>query len=145
MGVFRQLGDPVCPPCLCQHHGAEYGNLEPLVAAAAHTPNAAAYGPGAIILSVPITTTERCCIVVNAAMIVDCATLISRFDITRPPGTQIGTQEDDILTNELNLTHHAAWETLDAGTYTYNLQRIGAGTFDVYAAWLKVIASDCEG
>ena len=144
MGTFRQLGDPVCPPCLCQHHGAEYAERIPLTLHTPLTPNQDLLGAASTIVSDAITITEQCCVVVNAAVIVDAATAVTRFEIERPIGTVRTLQEDSVLTNELALLHLATWEVLPAGIHTYFLQLTAGPAKRVYAAWLKVIASDCE-
>jgi len=98
-----------------------------------------------IIVSQAITTTKRCCIVVNAATIGDYATCYTSVEIERPLGTIRTTQRDISAFGELYLQHHAAWEVLDPGTYTYFLVNHATASKHIYAAWLKIIASDCEG
>lgn len=144
MGVFRQLGDPVCPDCLCQHHAANCGQYTPPTPHIPLTPNMVSAATGAILVSTAITITERCCIAVNAAAIVDAGTLHTRFEIERPLGTLRTTQQNRTISGEITLLHHAAWEVLDPGTYTYYYVHVGGSPNNVYAAWLKVIASDCE-
>jgi len=143
MGIFDQMGDPVCPPCICEHHEEAYvdrGGQTPIAA----TPEYDVIDLGVTILQQAITTTETCCIVVNAAILTAATTGPPFFEIERPQGSIRTTQEDEAISGDLKILHHAAWETLPPGTYTYFLMnRIGA--VPIHAAWLKVIASDCEG
>lgn len=146
MGVFRQLGDPVAAGvCLCQHHGAAYAEIS--ASAAGWNPVASqdTFANGAVIVSQQITTTERCCIVVNAAAVTDQLTFQTQLDIERPHGTNRTTQEDTVDTGTMRLHHIAAWEVLNAGTYTYELVNRGGAGKKAALAWIKIIASDCEG
>jgi len=147
MGIFGQLGDPVtaAAACLCQHHGAAYaedigqslwGNIQ------------VSFNPVAdatIIISTPITITERCCVVVNAAMMGLDTYPATDFEIERPQGTIRTTQESRIASSQMELLHHAAWEVLDPGTYTYYLMNRSGALRYIFAAWIKAVASDCEG
>lgn len=144
MGVFRQLGDPVCPDCLCQHHGAAYAERAP--SGPPDTPIIVRDNivDGGTILSQAITITERCCVVVNAATLVRDNFQATDLEIERPLATIRTTQEDVVVTGAMHLLHHAAWEVLDPGTYTYHLVNRAGAVADVWVAWLKVIASDCE-
>jgi len=147
MTIFHQLGDPVAGAgvCLCQHHGAAY----------AETPGGTIPQSvdciyenvinDAVIVQIPITITERCCVVVNAAIATTNMYTQASFEIERPLGTIRTQQEDSVLSNHLLLTHHASWEVLDPGTYTYFLVNRHGGTTMIFAAWIKAIASDCEG
>lgn len=151
MTAFRQLGDPVCPecppppPCLCEHHGAAYAENVPVDTDVPRTPNRATYSNTEVITSVAITITERCCVVINAAVMTAATIPVIAFEIERPIGTIRTTQEDEITTQDMRLTHHAAWEVLNPGIYTYYLVDRQAPLITLSAAWLKVIASDCEG
>ena len=145
MGIFKQLGDPVCPDCLCEHHGAVYTPHPGVIYGDSPWMRYESIASNAVIDTVQIVTTERCCIIVNTAMIATGATLATYFEIERPLGTIRTSQEDRVLTESVSLLHHAAWEALPAGTYTYYLVNRAGTTRDIYAAWLKAIASDCEG
>ena len=145
MPVFDQLGDPVCPDCLCEHHEAAYAEFE-TVQGAFSTPTVEDnFADGATIAQVQITTTETCCIVVNAALVGLYIHDPTDIEIERPVGTIKTTQEDFVAISQLRLFHHAAWEVLPAGTYTYFLVNHSGGNLTVNGAWLKAIASDCEG
>jgi len=142
---MRQLGDPLAGvECLCQHHGAAYAETATPTEPTTKSINYTGIGPGATITQVQITTTERCCIVVNAATISNITTPVTAFEIERPLATIRTTQEDEITTGELRLTHHAAWEVLDPGTYTYYLVNRHATPIFNFGAWIKAVASDCE-
>lgn len=148
MGSFRQLGDPVCPvcpPCLCQHHGAAYAELAGTTPYTAQATNYTDTPNGGTIISRAITITERCCICVNAATLLWAGVLPTALEIERPLGTIRTQQEDVVTTNAYAIMHHAAWEVLDPGTYTYYLVNRSGATLSICAAWLKIIASDCEG
>ena len=145
MGVMRQCGDPVCPPCECQHHGAAYSEMHGTIVWAAVIPDYTTIANNTAILSRAITITERCCIAVNAAAVVVLATSVTDMELERPQGTIRTTQEDIITTHQLKLSHHAAWEVLNAGVYTYHLMNRSGASMYPFAAWLKVIALDCEG
>lgn len=145
MGVFSQFGDCVCPPCLCEHHGAAYAARATDDDMKSMTVASAPFVDGATIVSQTILITEQCCIVVMAASLVDYPIHPNVIEIERPIGTIRTTEEHYVDTNDLMLHNHAVWEVLNPGTYTYFLvNRMGA-TLDVYSAWLKIIASDCEG
>jgi hypothetical protein len=145
MGTFRQLGDPVCPDCLCQHHEKAYAEWTP--PANLHTDDLyyELLDVDATVVEVAITTTETCCVVVNAAAITKNSYAATDFEIERPKGTIRTTQEDQVSSNLLKLIHHAAWEVLPAGTYTYYLVNRSVGTRRIMAAWIKAVASDCLG
>jgi len=145
MTSFPQLGDPACPACLCEHHEAAYAETPVATMANSYWSVVREYLNGVTIVSAPITITERCCIAVNAATIIDSSEQPSALEIERPLGTIRTTQEDEITCNELRLLHHAAWEVLDPGTYTYYLVNRRGWEIYLHAAWLKIIASDCEG
>jgi len=148
MGVFRQLGDPLgaAPAaCLCQHHGAAYAEQSPVTSSEPLTLLYDNIADGATIVSQAITITERCCVVVNAASIVRNTVPVTAFEIERPLATIQTDQEDLIETVDGRLFHHAAWEILDPGTYTYYLVNRAGAVTKVYASWIKIIASDCEG
>jgi hypothetical protein len=147
MTVFHQCGDPVAGAgvCLCQHHGAAYAELSSQEPLFAYTPNFTQIADGATVVQVQITITERCCIVVNAALVAANTATAAHFEIERPVATIRTTQEDAVPSGGITLLHHAAWEVLDPGTYTYYLvNRSGALSF-TFAAWIKAVASDCEG
>jgi len=145
MGVFDQMGDPVCPACLCEHHGAAYAEVASVSPLGAVNVNYNTVADGATIVQAQIVTTERCCIVANAATIIGELYNATAMEIERPVGTLRTTQEDELLSADIKLTHHAAWEVLPAGTYTYYLvNRLGTPLYP-FATWLKIIASDCEG
>lgn len=145
MPVFDQMGDPVCPPALCQHHEAAYVEWTSPAVAEALDVNYQDIANGVTIVSVPITITETCCITVNAAMLGNYNIFPSFLEIERPVGTIRTQQEDMVNSNFLRLTHHAAWEVLAPGAYTYYLVNRAGVAMRVYAAWIKAIASDCEG
>jgi len=146
MTVFRQLGDPLAGAvCLCQHHGAAYAEKTDMTQSNTRSVKNTPTGNGVTLVSAPITITEKCCVVVNAATIVGSADLPTELEIERPKGTIRTTQEDEILTNDLKLLHHAAWEVLDPGSYTYYLVVRTGNVVAVYGAWMKIVASDCEG
>ena len=145
MGIFSQLGDPVCPPCLCQHHGAAYWITNPDAAWMQIGAEYDTYANGADILHQDITITERCCIIVNAATLGHDPLYHPDIEIERPIGTIQTKQGDTVTTDALVLTHHAAWEVLDPGSYRYYLINRSGAAIDIFAAWIKIIASDCEG
>lgn len=146
MGVFRQLGDPLAAAeCLCQHHTQAYAEWTTTLNQIQRLVAAEEFVDGDVIVSVPITITERCCIAVNAALASDMVSDPANWEIERPLGTIRTTQEDVVPLWAVYLFHHAAWEVLDPGTYTYYLVQRVAGPLRVCGAWLKVIASDCEG
>lgn len=144
MGIFDQMGDPVCPPCVCQHHGIAYVELSGQTPAGV-TGNYDYADPNTAILTAQIITTKACCITVNAAILTQNSNPATDFEIERPLGTIRTSQEDDVITSGFNLTHHAAWEVLPAGTYTYYHVNRTAAAKTIFAAWMKIIASDCEG
>lgn len=145
MGVFDQMGDPVCPPCVCQHHGVAYEEQVPAGATESQTLRFDMIGSGATIVQAQIITTERCCIAVNVGAIVGNWISANNIEIERPVGTVKTSQRDQILTGALLLTHHAAWEELPAGTYTYHVVNTAGNAEWFYGTWIKIIASDCEG
>jgi len=147
MSIFHQCGDPVAEAaaCLCQHHGAAYVSRFATVTPAVVNSDKDVIAPGAIIAQQAITITERCCVVVNAATVAYWGPAASTLEIERPLGTIRTTQEDLIINGDMYTYHHAAWETLDAGTYTYYLVNRHTSNIYLFAAWLKIIASDCEG
>jgi len=146
MGVFRQLGDPLAGAvCLCQHHQQAYAELETTGPQLAQNILYDQFVVGATILTVQITTTETCCVIVNAAMVGFIGDLPSEFEIERPLGTIRTQQEDVVPMVDLLLLHHASWEVLPPGTYTYYLVNRAAAVKFLAGAWIKAIASDCEG
>ena len=145
MGVFRQLGDPVCPDCLCQHHEEAYAEHTSTIEAAQIGVMRDIIDDGATIAQVQIITTETCCIVVNAATLVYDTHPETDIEIERPKGTIRTTQEDSLLSDQLRLHHHAAWEVLPAGTYTYYLVQRAGHAQAIFGAWIKAVASDCLG
>jgi|LGVD01.1.fsa_nt_gb hypothetical protein len=146
MTIFRQLGDPVgVGVCLCQHHGAAYAEQFGIDVSSSQSMRYRAIDVGATIVQVSITITERCCIVVNAAMVAWAVHNAVNCEIERPIGTPRTQQRDDIQSNVYDLTHHAAWEVLDPGIYTYFLVNRTVASLNIYAAWIKAVASDCEG
>ena len=98
-----------------------------------------------VIVQSQITITERCCVIVNSAVLTMMEVPPTGIEIERPIDTIRTTQADAVHTESLRLHHHASWEVLDPGTYTYYVTNRDGGTMDVYAAWIKIIASDCEG
>ena len=145
MGAMRQCGDPVCPPCLCQHHMQAYAEVEPFEIFGSLLVGYTDVLTGGIIVQAQITTTERCCINVNAATMTGIIVSPTAIEIERPIGSIRTTQEDVILTGAVHLHHHAAWEVLDPGVYIYYLMNRSGANISAFAAWLKIIASDCEG
>lgn len=145
MPAFDQLGDPVCPDCLCEHHEAAYAERVAQTTGALRTPNYDLIDANAQVASVDITTTETCCIVVNAAIITDDTVPATSFEIERPLGTIITEQEDEVPSNEFTLLHHAGWEVLPAGTYTFYLMNRAVGVRVIFGTWIKAVASDCLG
>ena len=145
MGIMHQLGDPVCPDCLCQHHGAEYGGDTGFTTSTGITPKHNTINNGAAIASAFIALTETCCVVVNAAIAVPAGTYGSDLEIEQPVGTVVTTQEDEQISGGLTLIHIAAWEILTPGNYTYRVINRKGIAIHEYAAWIKVVASDCEG
>ena len=146
MAIFRQLGDPVAAAeCLCQHHGAAYAEHVATVHGWDPLGKQDEFANGAVIVSQAITITERCCVVVNAAVVSDLLLFQTQIDIERPHGTDRTTQEDTIDSDQIRLHHIAAWEVLDPGTYTYEVVNRAGATKKAAAAWIKIIASDCEG
>lgn len=142
MGIMRQCGDHVC---LCEHHGAAYVEVVGTADLAAQTPKYFTVADAAVLEQVQITTTETCCIVVNAAVAHDIGISDTDLEIERPFGTIRTTQESMLTSGSMKLLHHAAWEVLPPGTYTYYLvNRSGAAKWP-WAVWMKAIASDCEG
>ncbi len=144
MGTFRQLGDPVCPPALCQHHEAVYAEIAGLTPAAPIANNYTSFAHAATITQVQIVITERCCVNVNAAMISYATYLPTDFEIEQPVWTIKTQQESRVISSAVALFHHAAWEVLDPGTYVYSLINRSGSARLVIAAWIKAIASDCE-
>ncbi len=145
MGVFRQLGDPVCSPCLCQHHGAAYAHragaplsIEPFL-------EYEDIADGDIIISSSITITERCCIVVNAALVTSGDDYNPIIELERPHGVTKTNHRSRVVNNDGLLSHTVAWETLDPGTYEYHLVNRTGHTEPVWMVVIKTIASDCEG
>lgn len=134
-----------CVEGACQHHGAQYTEYNPPADVASRNVHYGAIANGATIVSAVITITKRCCVVVNAAAVISISDPITYLEIERPQGTIKTTQEDSAPSNTVHLTHHAAWEVLDPGTYTYYLMNRGGTSIYVYTAWMKVVASDCEG
>lgn len=145
MGTFRQLGDPVCPDCLCQHHGAAYSDMVAIGNTTTPTVDALAIADAATITNVQITITETCCVVGNAAVLTNISTPLAGIEIERPTGTIRTSQENEVITSSLRLYHYASWEVLPPGVYLYSLMNRIGGAIIIHAAWLKVIASDCEG
>jgi len=147
MTVFHQLGDPVAgaAECLCQHHGAAYAEWE----ASTHLTSPQTFhdtiAHAATIVSQAITITERCCVVVNTAIVTPHNVLQSDLHIERPAGVNKTTQSSKTTSVSVRLHHAAAWEVLDSGTYTYYLVNRAGYNINVHLAWLKIIASDCEG
>jgi len=144
--VFHQCGDPVdVAECLCQHHEATYAELNVIDPVTSPSSARIEVNDNAIILQQGITISERCCIVVNAATILYNLPDPTILELERPVGTIRTTQEDTARSSSLYLHHHAAWEALNPGTYTYYLVNRSGAMIHVYAAWLKIVASDCEG
>jgi hypothetical protein len=130
---------------VCQHHGAAYGEFAPPTPANASVTNYQNIASGAAIAQAQIVTTKRCCIVVNAALLIHNSSMPYHYEIQRPLGTRRTTQEDELTTGTRKLVHHAAWEVLPAGTYDYYLVNRAGWTLSNYGSWIKIIASDCEG
>jgi len=145
MTAFSQCGDPVCPACLCQHHGAAYAENTPTGGYEDLTLQYDTIGNGVTIAQVPITITERCCVIVNAATITASWLGPSAWEVERPLNTIRTTQRDMVVVENVILTHHAAWEVLPPGIYTYFLVNRSGGAERIYGAWIKAVASDCEG
>jgi hypothetical protein len=145
MGVFDQMGDPVCPPCLCQHHEDAYATLNPDVFDGNIYMTWMQIANGGTVISQSITTTKTCCIIVMTANLVDYPIWPSNFEIERPLATIKTTEEHYAMSGNLVLHHHAAWEVLDPGTYTYYLVNRSGGILNIYSTWMKLAASDCEG
>jgi len=147
MTIFHQLGDPVAGAgeCLCQHHGAALAKITGTTPDGSQVADYVSIADNAVVVSTTIVTTERCCIVVNAATIAPSDLFHIHLEIERPLGTIRTTQEDLQITGSYNFLHHAAWEVLDPGTYIYYLVNRAGAAKKVYAALLKIIASDCEG
>jgi len=146
MGVFRQLGDPLAVAvCLCQHHAEAYVEYQTSLDPLAVQVGGVNFAAGATIVQVPITIIERCCVVVNAATVTPTTSNAAHFEIERPNGTIRTQQRDVVLLDHLYLHHHAAWEVLDPGTYTYELINRSIMAIRIAGAWIKAIASDCEG
>jgi len=143
---MRQLGDPVAvAECLCQHHGAVYAEHETPTNPVPRNLDQEIHTTDTVIVQVQITITERCCVVVNAALMAHSAMSQGNFEIERPIGTIRTTQENTVGSNELEMYHHAAWEVLDPGVYTYYLMNRRGSDATIYGAWIKAVASDCEG
>lgn len=145
MGVFRQFGDPVCPDCLCQHHEEAYAEFETIANAAARDTYYDVIANDAVIVSVQITITETCCVVVNAATILHETNSATDLEIERPLTATRTQQEAEVLAGAIKMTHHAAWEVLTPGVYTYYLVNRSGGTVAVHGSWIKAVASDCLG
>jgi len=146
MGVFRQLGDPLAAAaCLCQHHGAAYAETMPWLGPIAKDVLYEDKADDNTIVQAQITITETCCVVVNAASIVNVDVPATALEIERPLGTIRTQQEDHVNFSTLRLLHHASWEVLAPGTYDYFLVNRAGAITRIYAAWIKAIASDCEG
>lgn len=134
--------DAVAP---CQHHGAVYAEFETLLNSAAVNLVSDTFVDGATIVQVQITNTETCCVVVNAACLTGSGWAPTDLEIERPLGTIRTQQEDSVLINQVELMHHAAWEVLAPGTYTYYLVNRSGFVMGINAAWIKAIASYCKG
>ncbi len=147
MTIMHQLGDPVAgaAECLCQHHGAAYAEFEGSTNYVGQTPKYTTVADGAAVVSTPITITERCCVCVTAAIMIVQLFNPNEWEIERPMGSIRTTQEDYAAGGQVWLFHHGAWEVLDPGTYTYYLVNRSGASRDPFAAWIKAIASDCEG
>lgn len=147
MTVFGQLGDPIAgaAACLCEHHGVAYAKLEPSEDYSDYYVYYNNLVDGAVITQAQITTTEKCCIVVNAATLVSTSLAATALEIERPVGTIRTMQEDAVASYDMKVLHHAAWEVLDPGTYTYYLVNRKGASEPFFGAWIKIIASDCEG
>lgn len=146
MGIMRQLGDPLAGgACLCQHHGAAYAKYEPPTGSHGHATCYYSVQNNTAITQATITITDRCCIAVSAATLIVVAINEAQIEIERPQGTIRTTQTDAVISKDVKLMHHAAWETLDPGTYTYYLMNRTGATIYPFATWIKIIASDCEG
>jgi hypothetical protein len=145
MGVFRQLGDPVCPACLCEHHGAAYEEFQTTENPTSPFVRHESIANATAIVQVQIITTETCCVVTNAACLTGFGWGPGDLNIEQPLGTDRTSQINSVNIADLKLMHHASWEVLPAGTYIYSLVNRSGGPTDVYAAWIKAIASDCEG
>ncbi len=145
MPVFDQLGDPVCPDCLCEHHEAAYADYKATTAGTAKAANTDLEPDATTLVTTQITITEHCCIIVNAAIMAPFIYPSTDFEIERPLGTLRTTQEDTLVTGNYVLMHYAAWETLPPGIYDYFLVNRSGGGRNINGAWLKAIASDCEG
>lgn len=134
-----------CVDGVCQHHGAAYAEWTPPAVTSGYSMEYEAFSPDTQIVSVQIVTSKRCCIVVNAASIASQAVSVADIEIERPTGTIKTTQADGVITGTSHLMHHAAWEVLAAGTYTYYLMQRSGFQMNILAAWIKAVASDCEG
>lgn len=99
----------------------------------------------ATIVQTQIVTTKTCCVVVNAALLSGSYQNITLIKIERPVGTDQTDQMDTVITGDLKLSHYAVWEVLPPGTYTYYLVNRTGGADWFFAAWIKAIASDCNG
>ena len=146
MTSFSQLGDPICPACLCEHHGATYAET-PDWEHSIYTKDILYYpfANGATIISHTITITARCCVVVNVALLGDTAVLPIGFEIERPLASIRTTQRDHLDLVGVYMNHHAAWEVLPPGAHTYFVVNRSGATRNVAGAWIKIIASGCEG
>ena len=132
-------------PCLCQHHGTAYAEAVATINECIRTVKYDNFADGTTIAQAQITITKRCCIVVNTAMFMGYASSPTDFEIERPVGTVRTTQEDSLVTGVMELMHHSGWEVLPTGTYTYYIVNRSGAPVSIYAAWIKVIASDCDG
>lgn len=129
----------------CQHHGAEYAEWGAPSGSTFLSSTYASIANAATIVQVSITTTERCCITIMSSISLPSGFNPTDFEIERPSGTIRTTQEDSIATGDVEMMHHGAWEVLDAGTYTYYLINRAGSARVMYSAWIKAVASDCEG
>ena len=129
----------------CQHHDAAIVDFVSTVDIAQEFIYRTSFADDATIVQVEITTTKRCCIVVNATIVSISPVALWMYEIERPLNTVVTAQESFASMGTPQLVHYAAWEALDAGTYTYYLVNRGGAAKDISGAWISAIASDCDG
>lgn len=130
------------PPCACSYHQHSY-NEDTGTTLTAHDFNRTTLDDGAIILSQTINLTETCCVLAVGTITALSLRNVTDFELEQPVGTIVVDEEEKVTSQEMSLFQYSAWQVLPAGLYTYSLVNRGGTTRILFAAQLKIIASEC--
>lgn len=145
MGSFSQLGDCVCPACVCQHHAHAFNFLDFAFLYSTTDMYYTAFDSGAVVIQESITLTERCGVVVMMGVLGRTISVLDNVRLERPLGTIVGIQRNALENGNIAFYHFATWEVLDPGVHTYYFVNRHGSSRDIAIAWIKIVAFDCEG